>query len=76
MKRSFTGELPNAGESDFSPLTDGWLFMVRNPLELISVSFESIFAVSGCKPSNSDHGWLLMVLAQYLAKSCGRQTGN
>jgi hypothetical protein len=38
---------PTEGESDFSPLTAGWLLMVRKPFELIFSRCSFMIFVSG-----------------------------
>jgi hypothetical protein len=42
--------------------------MVKNPELLSATSLSLICTVSGCKPSNSDHGCVLKPPWQYFAK--------
>lgn len=56
--------LPVAGESDLAALTDGWLLMVKKPLELIFPSCSFIIFVSGWSPFNSVHGLLFKLPRQ------------
>jgi len=50
---------PTIGESDFSPLTAGWLLMVRKPFVLIFSRWSFMIFVSGWRPSSSDQGLVL-----------------
>lgn len=57
--------LPTDWESDFAPLTAGWLLMVRKPFKLMFPSCSFMIFVSGWRPSSSDQGLLLSSPRQY-----------